>query len=890
MRIRLAIAALLAFLSPSPLLAASAGDLVKSPQNPAVYYVGADGKRYVFSNAASYFSWYEDFATVKTVSPEELAELALGGNVTYRPGTRMVKIRTDPKVYAVSKGGVLRHVGSEAVAACLFGANWNVQIDDVPDAFFVDYDLGAPITLCSQYDTGAERVAVPTIGVDKDMEDVPLGALPATPTFSAYAAAASPSAGQEGTLMELRLRTATSARVRQLPVILDAVLGAPASGQGADSDQGGLVRGVNARLNLKDVRWVDAGGRDVFGMISPELDSALDQRQTLEFGGAWDVPAGSDVKLRLVAKFDPELPSGEEYRASIPVARVVIEDASGSSLAFLPKLDLVAPTASVGKMTFEVSAAPVPEEDVRVRGSADVALASFVFRAGSAAVARVRSVSFQSYLDEQEGVAGFRAGADADNGTETRVSDVVSSLRLVDGDGRTVAGPVPMPFDGRPVFSGLDLALPAGTSATYVLRGDLRREAPIEDHDDRLSFDIGDVARDVAVFDALGVRLEAAGAEPNGGTSPRYALTVRKHGGLDFEWTGASGAVVAGREARIGTLDISATHDAFDVPMLTFTSVGAAHVSLASLRVSYQDADGAVRTAASVFSGNDATFSGLSLRVPRGGSVTVAVYGQVSAATGRSVSGERLQIAFPGDRPTVFSSEAEGRTFGEGDFGAATFTRTSAASDLSVRLTEMTASRASATPTGTVARGRTVEVMRFSLTSAPEGASRVKKMTFRLKPSDAAFDGADNDALERWADVDGDAADDNGIVELRRFLASGSEIVGEDVWGSIRYGIVRGGVADMTPQGLASAYGDEGVLEFEFATDAEPLLAAGTTSEFSLSLKTDDFAVMSGVTLEVRLLGGADFVWGDVPDGYYVPRTGDEITGLPVVSPILTTS
>jgi len=887
MRRLLLIAACLIVFAPKIASAASAGDLVKTSTNPAVYYFGSDGKRYVFPNAAAYFSWYADFSSVKTISPDQLAAMPIGGNVTYRPGTRMVKIQTDPKVYAVAKGGVLRHVGSEAVAVCLYGGNWNMQIDDVPDAFFVDYDAGAPVSDCASYDVGAERVAVPTIGVDKGLDAGITAPLPDVPTFSALPVAVRPAAGQEGTLMELRLRTAPAVRVRQLPVRLDAMLGAPTSGQGADSDLGGLVRGANERLNLTDVRWVDAAGNAVFGSLTPVLDSAKDQGQTFDFAGTWDVPAGSDARLRLVARFDSDIPSGEEFRASLPVSRVAMEDAAGNARSFLPNLDLVAPVVTVGKASFEVSALPIPEEDVQVRGASGVALAAFTFRASSASETRVKSVVFQSYLDEQEGSVGFRAGADADNGTETRVSDLVASVRLTDAGGRVVAGPVPMPFDGRPAFAGLDLAIPAGASADYVLIGDLKREAAIEAHDDRLAFDIADVARDIVVKDPSGAGIVGLGTSPNGGASPLYALTLREHGALAFAWTGVSGTAVAGRETRFGTLEISADHDAFSVSTLTFSSVGASREALTSLRLSYTDAQGVPRSVAQGFTGNDVTFTGLSLRVPRGGIVTATLYGTLKTAVDEDGAGERLRVALAADRPTVFASEAEGRSFTNADLGGA-FTLASTASDLAVRLTELSARRSEATPSGTVARGRAVEVLRFRLSAAPEGAVRLKKLAFRLKPSDVGFTGPDSDALERWADVDGDAADDNGVIGLRRYLSSGSEILGEDASAAIRFGIVRAGVLDATPQGLDSAYGDEGRVEIEFLDDLAPILGAGTTSEFALELKTDAFALVSGATLEASLLGGADFVWSDVPQGFYVPLTGAEVDGLPVASPVLT--
>ena len=867
--------------------AASAGDVVKSAASPAVYYFGSDGKRYVFPNAPTYFTWYADFAAVKTVSADELASMPIGGDVTYRPGTRLVKIQTDPKVYAVSKGGVLRHVVGEAVARCLLGGNWNAQIDDVPDAFFVDYRVGAPVVDCGAFDVGAERLASPTIGVDKGLEEASAGPLPETPTFSLAPPPFAPAAGQEGTLMELRLRTASSVRVRQLPVRLDALFGAPTPGQGEDADLGGLVRGANARLNVADVRWVNARGDAVFGALSPALDDARDQQQTLEFGGSWDVPAGSDVKLRLVARFDSEIPSGEEFRAVVPVARVAVDDASGAARSFLPAIDLVAPTVAVGKRSFEMSAAPIPDKDVQVRGAADVPLAAFVFRASSAADSRVASVRFQTYVDEQEGVPGFLPGGDADDGTETRASDLISSVRLTDADGRTVAGPVAMPFDGRPAFSAMSLTVPAGTGATYVLRGDLRRDAAVGAHDDRVSFDVADLSRDVVVTDPSGAAVEALGVTPNGGAAPRYALTVREHGGLAFAWAGAEGTVVAGREAPLGTLKISAAHDVFDVSALTFALPGDDRATLASMRLAYVDAQGTTRDAAATFSGNDAMFTGLALRIPRDASVTASVYVRVAATTDKEASGDVLRASLAADRPMIFSSVAEARAFGGDDIGGA-FTLASAEADLRVRLTALEARRSASTPTGVVARGRAVEVLRFELTTAPEGPARLEKLAFRLKPGDVAFEGAANDALERWSDVDGDAADDNDVIELRRMLASGYEVLGEDASAAIRYGIVRNGVADMTPHGLVSAYGDEGYLEIVFAADQGPYLAAGTTTVFTLGLKTDDVAQIADATLETRLLDGADFVWADVTDGYHVPRTGDEVPGTPLVSPLLT--
>ncbi len=130
---------------PSAASAAVTGDLIKA-SGPAVYYYAADSKRYVFPNEKTYFSWFMDFSAVRTISDTELASILIGGNVSIRPGSKLVKIQTDPKVYAVTLGGVLHWVESEAIATSLFGANWAQRVVDVPDSFFVNYTIGSSIS------------------------------------------------------------------------------------------------------------------------------------------------------------------------------------------------------------------------------------------------------------------------------------------------------------------------------------------------------------------------------------------------------------------------------------------------------------------------------------------------------------------------------------------------------------------------------------------------------------------------------------------------------------------------------------------------------------------------------------------------------------------------
>lgn len=117
----------------------SGGDLIKA-SGAAVYYYGNDGKRYVFPNENTFKTWYGDFSSVKTITDSELAAISIGGNVVFRPGTYLVKITTDPKVYAVSTNKTLHWVKSEAAAKTLWGNDWAKWVKDVPDAYFTNYN------------------------------------------------------------------------------------------------------------------------------------------------------------------------------------------------------------------------------------------------------------------------------------------------------------------------------------------------------------------------------------------------------------------------------------------------------------------------------------------------------------------------------------------------------------------------------------------------------------------------------------------------------------------------------------------------------------------------------------------------------------------------------
>lgn len=170
------------------------GELIKIQSSDAVYYVGTDLKRYVFTNERIYKTWYQNFDKVQSVGSEELNSMPLAGVVTYRPGSKMVKIPDDPKVYAIGKNGLARHITTEEIAIVLYGTDWNKKVDDLPASLFLGvYTIGDPITLTTQFDSVIAREAATSISADKGLPAIVSSspdAPPAAPTSTPPAAPA----------------------------------------------------------------------------------------------------------------------------------------------------------------------------------------------------------------------------------------------------------------------------------------------------------------------------------------------------------------------------------------------------------------------------------------------------------------------------------------------------------------------------------------------------------------------------------------------------------------------------------------------------------------------------------------------------------------------------
>jgi hypothetical protein len=127
------------------------GHLVRISGTANVYLAASDGKRYLFPSQGQFFGWYQDFASVRVISAQSLTGIQIGGKALYRPGYRLVRTPSSPRVYAVGDNGVLHWVQTADVLTSLFGKEWNQKLETMSDVDLADYIQGSAISDPNKY-------------------------------------------------------------------------------------------------------------------------------------------------------------------------------------------------------------------------------------------------------------------------------------------------------------------------------------------------------------------------------------------------------------------------------------------------------------------------------------------------------------------------------------------------------------------------------------------------------------------------------------------------------------------------------------------------------------------------------------------------------------------
>jgi|GEM_PF-6679046 len=120
-----------------------------------IYWV-KDGERHLIPDKSTAESWFSDRGNelceqVYSV-PALLGETTPEGNhVTLRPGSGIIKISSEAKLYVVEEPSILRRI-TYAQAEDIYGPSWILYVRTVNDFTFLDYCIGPDLMAGEPYD------------------------------------------------------------------------------------------------------------------------------------------------------------------------------------------------------------------------------------------------------------------------------------------------------------------------------------------------------------------------------------------------------------------------------------------------------------------------------------------------------------------------------------------------------------------------------------------------------------------------------------------------------------------------------------------------------------------------------------------------------------------
>lgn len=132
--------------------AVSPGQFIRSYSFNSIYYVGDDMKRHPFWGPKSFFTYADSFDEVIWVTDATLSTMTIGTPMLPKAGVVLVKIQSDPKVYAIDENKTLRWVPDEETAITLYGSSWSDYVIDLQPTIFANFTVGDDMTTSTVVD------------------------------------------------------------------------------------------------------------------------------------------------------------------------------------------------------------------------------------------------------------------------------------------------------------------------------------------------------------------------------------------------------------------------------------------------------------------------------------------------------------------------------------------------------------------------------------------------------------------------------------------------------------------------------------------------------------------------------------------------------------------
>lgn len=135
------------------------GQFVRSYSFSTVYYVTDNLQRRPFWDGAAFFTWANSWDDVVWVTDATLSTMTLEEPMLPKPGSVLVKIQSDPKVYLIESNVqdpskyLLRWVTTEEIAQGMYGTNWSSYVLDLAPTVFGRYAMGNSVVEIESIDT-----------------------------------------------------------------------------------------------------------------------------------------------------------------------------------------------------------------------------------------------------------------------------------------------------------------------------------------------------------------------------------------------------------------------------------------------------------------------------------------------------------------------------------------------------------------------------------------------------------------------------------------------------------------------------------------------------------------------------------------------------------------
>jgi len=503
--------------------------------------------------------------------------------------------------------------------------------------------------------------------------------------------------------------------------------------------------------------------------------TSLDVDATLgfQYTDIFTIAKGSSRTLAVVADINSNQVSDVVYKATMDFGSTnfTVKDSQDNTVTdIVPAAAVAGANRTTKTSSLTVSRASSPESVTVVKGSEADAL-GMIFAAGSGTGndVKVSGLTLNTYVN-----ADVTSGSTFTAITETEVvatpaKNLIQEVSLYAG-GTKIAGPVSVDASGNAIFSSSKITggyftITAGTSKTIIVKAKTSGTAPYGAEEDAFSFSLE--AADITAEDDNGtVNATVTGTSVNGTTSPTVSIRITAAGtitsAIDSSRPDAQ-LVLAGLSAEqiVSKIKFTTTKEDFVIDKLTIE---------ASSSGSYDDVDyvqiyNAAGTALSAStqgldSNGKATFTGLSIAVPKVGGAIVTVKAKMAAVGERTTAtvGTAGVGADTGDTLAfnVSSTAADFHAVGSASGTVDTAADAVTAQTMTVRKTKPTVALVSNTQD--LATG-TMVLMKFTVTADANGDVALKGVqpTSTLSDSDGGGELAITASTMYLYDVTGSA-------------------------------------------------------------------------------------------------------------------------------------